>query len=35
MAAAEPNRWLVVDARQTIEAMQAQIRERVSQLLGA
>jgi dTMP kinase len=35
MAAAEPNRWLVVDARQTVEAMQEQIRARVSQLLGA
>jgi dTMP kinase len=34
MAAAEPQRWLVVDARQTIEEMQAQIRNRVSQLLG-
>ena len=35
MAKAEPNRWLVVDARQSIEEMQAQIRARVSQLLGA
>ena len=35
MAAAEPQRWLVVDARQTIEEMQAQIRNRVSQLLGS
>ncbi len=35
MAESEPQRWLVVDARQTIEAMQAQIRERVSQLLGS
>jgi dTMP kinase len=34
MAAAEPERWLVVDARQTIDEMQAQIRSRVSQLLG-
>jgi dTMP kinase len=33
MAAAEPERWLVVDARQTIDEMQAQIRSRVSQLL--
>ena len=35
MAKDEPNRWLVVDARQSIEEMQAQIRARVSQLLGA
>lgn len=35
MAAAEPQRWLVIDARQSVEAMQSQIRERVSQLLGA
>lgn len=35
MAKAEPNRWLVVDARQSVEEMQAQIRARVSQLLGA
>ena len=35
MAAAEPQRWLVIDARQSVEAMQWQIRERVSQLLGA
>ena len=34
MAAAEPNRWLVIDARQSIEQMQDQIRSRVSQLLG-
>lgn len=34
MAAAEPERWLVVDARQTIDEMQAHIRSRVSQLLG-
>jgi dTMP kinase len=34
MAAADPERWLVVDARQTIDQMQAQIRIRVSQLLG-
>lgn len=34
MAAAEPNRWLVIDARQSIEQMQEQIRSRVSQLLG-
>ena len=35
MAAAEPQRWLVIDATQTVEAMQDQIRSRVSQLLGA
>jgi dTMP kinase len=35
MAEAEPERWLVVDARQSVEAMQEQIRARVSQLLGA
>lgn len=34
MAAAEPNRWLIIDARQSIEQMQDQIRSRVSQLLG-
>jgi dTMP kinase len=34
MAAAEPKRWLVIDARQTVEAMQAQIRSRVAELLG-
>jgi dTMP kinase len=35
MAAAEPNRWLVIDARQSVEQMQEQIQARVSQLLGA
>jgi dTMP kinase len=35
MATAEPNRWLVIDARQSVDAMQDQIRARVSQLLGA
>jgi dTMP kinase len=35
MAKAEPNRWLVVDARQSVNEMQTQIRARVSQLLGA
>ena len=35
MAEAEPNRWLVIDARQSVESMQEQIRARVSQLLGA
>ena len=34
MAAAEPNRWLVIDARQSVEQMQEQIRSRVSHLLG-
>lgn len=34
MAAAEPSRWLVINADQTPEAMQAQIRDRVVQLLG-
>ena len=34
MAAAEPNRWLVVSADQSVEAMQAQIRTSVDQLLG-
>ena len=34
MAAAEPNRWLVVSADQSVEAMQALIRTRVDQLLG-
>jgi len=34
MAAAEPSRWLVLDAEQTVEAMQAKIRERVQGLLG-
>jgi dTMP kinase len=35
MAAAEPNRWLVIDARQSVGQMQEQIQARVSQLLGA
>lgn len=34
MAAAEPKRWLVIDARQSVEQMQEQIQARVSQLLG-
>ena len=34
MAAAEPSRWLVLDAEQSVEAMQAKIRERVQGLLG-
>jgi dTMP kinase len=35
MAAAEPKRWLVVDARQSVGQMQEQIQARVSQLLSA
>ena len=34
MAKAEPNRWLVIDAEQSVEEMQAQIRARVQELLG-
>lgn len=34
MAKAEPNRWLVIDAEQTVDEMQAQIRARVQELLG-
>lgn len=34
MAAAEPERWLVVDAGQTVEQMQSEIRSRVQSLLG-
>jgi dTMP kinase len=34
MAAAEPSRWLVLDAEQSVESMQQQIRERVQGLLG-
>jgi dTMP kinase len=34
MAADEPKRWLVLDAEQSVETMQAQIRERVQGLLG-
>jgi dTMP kinase len=34
MAAAEPSRWLVLDAEQSVEAMQTKIRERVQGLLG-
>ena len=34
MAAEEPSRWLVLDAEQSVEAMQAKIRERVQGLLG-
>jgi dTMP kinase len=35
MAAAEPNRWLVIDARESVDEMQAKIRNRVAELLGA
>ncbi len=35
MARVEPERWLVIDARQTVDEMQAQIRARVNELLGA
>ena len=34
MAADEPNRFLVLDAEQSVESMQARIRERVQGLLG-
>lgn len=34
LAAAEPNRWLVIDAEQSVDEMQAQIRARVQELLG-
>ena len=34
MAKSEPTRWLVIDARQTVAEMHAQIRTRVSQLLN-
>jgi dTMP kinase len=34
MARVEPQRWIVIDADQTPDAMQSQIRERVAQLLG-
>lgn len=34
MARAEPNRWLVVDANQTVDAMQQQIRERIDLVLA-
>ncbi len=35
MAAAEPARWLVVDATQTVEQMQQQIRQRIDQVLAS
>jgi len=35
MATAEPDRWLVIDARKTVDEMQAQIRDRVADMLGA
>lgn len=34
LAADEPQRWLVLDANQSVEQMQVQIRERVASLLG-
>lgn len=34
MAAAEPARWMVVDANQSVEAMQAQIRVRLDEVLA-
>ncbi|MEN9715868.1 MAG: hypothetical protein RJA35_1335 [Actinomycetota bacterium] len=34
LAEAEPDRFFVVDANQSVDAMQAQIRSRVNQLLG-
>ena len=34
LAAAEPERFLVVDARLTVEEIQSQIRARVDELLG-
>lgn len=34
MASAEPERWIVIDAAQSVDAMQQQIRARVAQLLG-
>lgn len=34
MAADEPSRWLVLDAEQSVESMQAEIRQRVERLLG-
>ena len=35
MAAAEPNRWVVIDANQSVEAMQAQIRRRLDGVLAS
>jgi len=34
MAAAEPARWMVVDANQSVDAMQAQIRVRLDEVLA-
>jgi dTMP kinase len=34
LAAAEPKRWLVLDAEQTVDEMQSQIRNQVASLLG-
>ena len=35
MAKAEPQRWLIVDASQTVDQMQAQIRARIDQVLAS
>ena len=35
MAKAEPQRWLIVDASQTVDQMQAQIRARIDQILAS
>ncbi len=35
MAKAEPNRWLVVDASQSVDQMQQQIRSRIDQVLAS
>ena len=35
MAAAEPSRWVVIDANQSVEQMQAQIRVRLDEVLAA
>jgi dTMP kinase len=34
LAAAEPKRWLVLDATESVQVMQAQIRERIASMLG-
>ena len=34
MAAAEPERWIVIDANQSVDAMQAQIRVRLDEVLA-
>ena len=35
MAKSEPQRWLIVDASQTVDQMQAQIRTRIDQVLAS